>query len=30
VAVSVGARGLFRGALTDGSGAVFFAVMALP
>jgi hypothetical protein len=30
VAVSVGARGLFRGLLPDGSGAVFFAVMELP
>jgi hypothetical protein len=30
VAVSLGARGLFRGALPDGSGAAFFAVLELP
>ena len=30
VAVSAGARGLYRGALADGSGAAFFAVMELP
>jgi hypothetical protein len=30
VAVSLGARGLFRGQLPDGTGAVFFAVLELP
>jgi hypothetical protein len=30
VAVSLGARGLFRGELPDGSGAALFAVMELP
>jgi hypothetical protein len=30
VAVSLGARGIFRGQLPDGSGAALFAVLALP
>lgn len=30
VAVSIGARGLFRGALKDGSGAALFALLDLP